>query len=164
MLGGVLSVERQRLRVFPLPEDWVEFQLLAVVKWKVLSKNCIKIIQKAALLPRQLLRKAAFLEKKKKLCLANEATTTGDNNKVCRQECLNLLHKKIALSRQTAVGDPGAGVGKTNNLNPRDEFTAAEEDLDLCPKLVFPRKFEGSVDSEPNVDTDDYDANDHEII
>ena len=111
-----------------------------------------------------LLRKAAFLERKKKLCSANEATTTGDNNKVCRQEGLNLLHKKIALSRQTAVGDPGAGVAKTNNLNPRDEFTAAEEDLDLCPKLVYPRKFEGSVDSEPNVDTDDYDANDHEII
>ena len=59
-------------------------------------------------LKRQNLRRAAYLQRKQaskaeKLPLADEATSTGHDNKVCRQGGAVLLDKKIASSWQTAA-------------------------------------------------------------
>ena len=53
-------------------------------------------------LRRQTLRRAAFLERKKKLPLAEETASTGNDNNVCRQGGSDLLDKKVASSGQTA--------------------------------------------------------------
>ena len=50
-------------------------------------------------LRRQTLRRAAFLERKKKPPLANEAASTRRDNKDCRQGGVDLLEKKTASSR-----------------------------------------------------------------
>ena len=47
----------------------------------------------------QHLRQAAFLERKKKPAMANEAASTRHDNKVCRQGGSDLLDKQVASSK-----------------------------------------------------------------
>ena len=87
-------------------------------------------------LRRQNLRRAAFLErKKKKLPLADETAKTGYDNKVCRQGGADLLeNKKTASSRQTAQKEDGT----VDNDCP----------LNLDPIPSYPRRSAGSVESD----------------
>ena len=70
-------------------------------------------------LRRQNRRRAAFLERKKKLPLADEVTPTTYDNQVCRQGGADLLDKKTASSGQTSAMEvetapqpkPGRGQG-----------------------------------------------------
>ena len=86
-------------------------------------------------LRRQTLRRAAFLERKKKLPLADETASTGHDNKVCRQGGADLLDKKVASSGQTAQKE--------------DETVDKDCPLNLNPTPSYPRE---SVES---VETDD---------
>ena len=72
-------------------------------------------------LRRQTLRRAAFLERKKKLPLAEETASTGYDNNVCRQGGADLLDKKVDSSGQTAQKeDETVDIDKDCplNLNP----------------------------------------------
>merc|ERR1711934_1231072 len=70
-------------------------------------------------LRRQTLRRAAFLERKKKLPLAEETASTGNDNNVCRQGGSDLLDKKVASSGQTAQKeDETVDKDCPLNLNP----------------------------------------------
>ena len=94
-------------------------------------------------LKRQNLRKAAFLERKKKLPLADEATTTGHDYKVCKQGGADFLDKKMASSRQTAAVE--------------DKTVDKDCPLDLNPNPSYPRASVGSVESDSSEeDTVDY--------
>ena len=76
-------------------------------------------------LRRQNLRRAAFLErKKKKLPLADETASTGHDNKVCRQGGTDLLDKKVVSSGQTAQKeDETVDKDCPLNLNPTPSYT-----------------------------------------
>ena len=67
-------------------------------------------------LRRQTLRRAAFLERKKKLPLAEETASTGNDNNVCRQEGSDLLDKKVASSGQTPPPPPPPPAVPTRRL------------------------------------------------
>jgi len=70
-------------------------------------------------LRRQTLRRAAFLQRKKKPPLAEETASTGNDNNVCRQEGSDLLDKKVASSGQTAQKeDETVDKDCPLNLNP----------------------------------------------
>ena len=97
---------------------------------------------------RQNLRRAAFLErKKKKLPLADETASTGHDNKVCRQGGADLLDKKVDSSGQTAQKE--------------DETVDTDKDcpLNLNPTPSHPRE---SVESVESVDLSDEDTVDHQ--
>ena len=90
-------------------------------------------------LKRQNLRRAAFLQRKQaskaeKLPLADEATSTGHDNKVCMQGGADFLDKKIASSRQTAAVE--------------DKTVDKDRPLDLNPNPSYPRASIGSVESD----------------
>ena len=96
-------------------------------------------------LRRQTLRRAAFLERKKKLPLAEETASTGYDNNVCRQGGADLLDKKVAFSGQTA----------------QEEDKTVDKDcpLNLNPTPSHPRE---SVESVESVDLSDEDTVDHQ--
>ena len=75
-------------------------------------------------LRRQTLRRAAFLERKKKLPLADEVTPTTYDNQVCRQGGADLLDKKTASSGQTSAMEVETAVDKdcSLNLNPNPTY------------------------------------------
>ena len=85
-------------------------------------------------LKRQILRRTAFLQRKNKLPLADEATSTGHDNKVCMQGGADFLDKKIASSRQTAAVE--------------DKTVDKDRPLDLNPNPSYPRASIGSVESD----------------
>ena len=85
-------------------------------------------------LRRQTLRRAAFLERKKKLPLAEETASTGNDNNVCRQEGSDLLDKKVASSGQTAQKE--------------DETVDKDCPLNLNPTPSYPRESIESVESD----------------
>ena len=62
-------------------------------------------------------RQAAFLERKKKLPLADEVTPTTYDNQVCRQGGADLLDKKTASSGQTSATKVETAVDKDCSLN-----------------------------------------------
>ena len=68
-------------------------------------------------LRRQNRRRAAFLERKKKLPLADEVTPTTYDNQVCRQGGADLLDKKTASSGQTSATKVETAVDKDCSLN-----------------------------------------------
>ena len=88
-------------------------------------------------LRRQTLRRAAFLERKKKP-LAEETASTGNDNNVCRQEGSDLLDKKVASSGQTA----------------QKEDVAVDKDcpLNLNPTPSYPRESVESVETEDSIE------------
>ena len=104
-------------------------------------------------LRRQLLRKAAFLEQKKKLSLANEATKTGDNNKVCGQEGLDLLQKKTVLPRPMAEGD-----------QKEDETVDKDCPLNLDPTPSYPRESIESMESYDSSVEDTLDSESNKVV
>ena len=75
-------------------------------------------------LRRQNRRRAAFLERKKKLPLADEVTPTTYDNQVCRQGGADLLDKKTASSGQTSATKVETAVDKdcSLNLNPNPTY------------------------------------------
>ena len=85
-------------------------------------------------LRRQTLRRAAFLERKKKLPLAEETASTGNDNNVCRQGGADLLDKKVASSGQTAQKE--------------DETVGKDCPLNLNPTPSHPRESVESVESD----------------
>ena len=89
-------------------------------------------------LRRQTLRRAAFLERKKKLPLAEETASTGNDNNVCRQGGSDLLDKKVASSGQTA----------------QKEDVAVDKDcpLNLNPTPSYPRESVESVETEDSIE------------
>lgn len=98
-------------------------------------------------LRRQTLRRAAFLERKKKPPLAEETASSGYDNNVCRQEGADLLDKKVDSSVQTAQKE--------------DETVDTDKDcpLNLNPTPSHPRE---SVESVESVDLSDEDTVDHQ--
>ena len=88
------------------------------------------------------LRWAAFLERKKKPSMANEAAPTRHDNKVCRQGGSDLLDKKVASSMQTATKE--------------DETVDKDCPLDLNPKPSFQRESIESVESVDSSEEDTY--------
>merc|ERR1712210_425962 len=96
-------------------------------------------------LRRQTLRRAAFLQRKKKPPLAEETASTGNDNNVCRQEGSDLLDKKVASSGQTA--QPPAVptrrlVTVTKDRASRSSFCQLDGESNDSSENVF--------DSEPN--------------
>ena len=92
-------------------------------------------------LRRQTLRRAAFLQRKKKPPLAEETASTGNDNNVCRQEGSDLLDKKVASSGQTAQKE--------------DETVDKDCPLNLNPTPSYPRESEAeSEESEDDYDED----------
>ena len=85
-------------------------------------------------LRRQTLRRAAFLERKKKLPLAEETASTGNDNNVCRQGGSDLLDKKVVSSGQTAQKE--------------DETVGKDCPLNLNPTPSHPRESVESVESD----------------
>jgi len=85
-------------------------------------------------LKRQILRRTAFLERKNKLPLADEATSTGNNNKACKQGGADFLDKKMVSSRQTTAVE--------------DKTVDKDRPLDLNPNPSYPRASIGSVESD----------------
>ena len=86
-------------------------------------------------LRRQTRRRAAFLERKKKLPLADVVTPTTHNNQACRQGGATLLDKKTASSWQTAVSEVETVVDKDCSL-------------DLNPNPTHPRGPNESMESD----------------
>ena len=95
-------------------------------------------------LRRQTLRRAAFLQRKKKPPLAEETASTGNDNNVCRQEGSDLLDKKVASSGQTA----------------QKEDVAVDKDcpLNLNPTPLHPRESVESVESDDLSEEDTVDC------
>ena len=91
-------------------------------------------------LRRQTRRRAAFLERKKKLPLADVVTPTTHNNQGCTQGGATLLDKKTASPWQTAASEDETVVDKDCSL-------------DLNPNPTYPR---GSAES---METDGSDEN-----
>ena len=89
-------------------------------------------------LRRQTLRRAAFLERKKKLPLAEETASTGNDNNVCRQEGSDLLDKKVASSGQTAQKE--------------DETVDKDCPLNLNPTPSYPRESVESVETDDSIE------------
>ena len=85
-------------------------------------------------LKRQILRRTAFLQRKNKLPLADEATSTGNDNKACTQGGADFLNKKMASSEQTAAVE--------------DKTVDKDRPLDLNPNPSYPRASIGSVESD----------------
>ena len=85
-------------------------------------------------LRRQTRRRAAFLERKKKLPLADVVTPTTHNNQACRQGGATLLDKKTASSWQTAVSEVEIVVDNDCSL-------------DLNPNPTHPREPDDSLES-----------------
>ena len=85
-------------------------------------------------LKRQIRRRTAFLERNKKLPLADEATSTGNDNKACTQGGADFLDKKMASSGQTAAVE--------------DKTVDKDRPLDLNPNPSYPRASIGSVESD----------------
>ena len=97
-------------------------------------------------LKRQILRRTAFLQRKNKLPLADEATSTGNDNKACTQGGADFLNKKMASSEQTAAVE--------------DKTVDKNCPLDLNPKPSLPRASVGSVESDSSEeDTVDFGGN-----
>ena len=89
-------------------------------------------------LRRQTLRRAAFLQRKKKPPLAEETASTGNDNNVCRQEGSDLLDKKVASSGQTAQKE--------------DETVDKDCPLNLNPTPSYPRESVESVETEDSIE------------
>merc|ERR1711934_880067 len=89
-------------------------------------------------LRRQTLRRAAFQERKKKLPLAEETASTGNDNNVCRQEGSDLLDKKVASSGQTAQKE--------------DETVDKDCPLNLNPTPSYPRESVESVETDDSIE------------
>ena len=89
-------------------------------------------------LRRQTLRRAAFLERKKKPPLAEETASTGNDNNVCRQEGSDLLDKKVASSGQTAQKE--------------DETVDKDCPLNLNPTPSYPRESVESVETDDSIE------------
>ena len=90
-------------------------------------------------LRRQTRRRAAFLERKKKLPLADVVTPTTHNNQGCRQGGVTLLDKKTASSWQTAASEVETVVDNDCSV-------------DLNPNPTHPR---GSAESMESIDSDE---------
>jgi len=86
-------------------------------------------------LRRQTRRRAAFLERKKKLPLADVVTPTTHNNQVCRQGGATLLDKKTTSSWQMDASEVETVVDKDCSL-------------DLNPNPTLPRGSDGSMESD----------------
>ena len=89
-------------------------------------------------LRRQTLRRAAFLERKKKPPLAEETASTGNDNNVCRQGGSDLLDKKVASSGQTAQKE--------------DETVDKDCPLNLNPTPSYPRESVESVETDDSIE------------
>ena len=100
-------------------------------------------------LRRQTLRRAAFLERKKKPPLAEETASTGYDNNVCRQGGADLLDKKVAFSEQTA----------------QEEDKTVDKDcpLNLNPTPSHPRESVESVESDDLSEEDTVDRKGHPV-
>ena len=95
-------------------------------------------------LRRQTLRRAAFLERKKKPPLAEETASTGYDNNVCRQGGADLLDKKVDSSGQTAQKE--------------DKTVDQDCPLNLNPTPSHPRESVESVESDDLSEEDTVDS------
>ena len=86
----------------------------------------------------QTLRRAAFLERKKKLPLAEETALTGNDNNVCRQGGSDLLDKKVASYGQTAQKE--------------NETVDKDCPLNLNPTPSYPRESVESVETDDSIE------------
>ena len=100
---------------------------------------------------RQTLRRAAFLERKKKLPLAEETASTGYDNNVCRQGGADLLDKKVDSSGQTAQ--------KEDETVDTDKYCP----LNLNPTPSHPRESVESVESDDLSEEDTVDRKGHPV-
>lgn len=85
-------------------------------------------------------RRAAFLERKKELPLADKVTPTTYNNQVCRQGGADLLDKKTASAGQTSATEVETAVDKDCSLNlypmGSDESMESDNSFDSEPNQV----------------------------
>ena len=99
-------------------------------------------------LRRQNRRRAAFLERKNKLPLADEVTpTTYNNNQVCRKGGADLLDKKTASAGQTSATEVETAVDNdcSLNLNPNPTYPRVSDE-----SMESNDSSENVFDSEPN--------------
>ena len=98
-------------------------------------------------LRRQTRRRAAFLERKKKLPLADVVTPTTHNNQGCRQGGATLLDKKTASARQTSATEVETAVDNdcSLNLNPNPTYPRVSDE-----SMESNDSSENVFDSEPN--------------
>ena len=127
----------------------LSLRLGSVLNFSLSSEGCNpeatkRIRRSPSYLRRQIRRRAAFLERKKKLPLAEETASTGNDNNVCRQEGSDLLDKKVASSGQTAQKE--------------DETVDKDCPLNLNPTPSYPRESVESVETDDLSEEDTVDS------